>query len=193
MPGSRAHRMGAHSTSHPPSVWSAMPADDLSGSLWTYALDRYARPGVEAECLRLQDDHGWDICELLWVAWLSERHLRPDPEAGQALAAARRWQQEMTVPLRSRRRALKAEVSRHPRLEPLRQTLKQAELQAEREMLARLAALPALEAMTAAALEQALDSCRMLREVPSEDYPPLRRLLARWIIDAPDAEPKSTC
>ncbi|WP_157958322.1 TIGR02444 family protein [Salinicola lusitanus] len=170
-----------------------MPVDDLSDSLWAYALDRYARPGVEAECLRLQDEHGWDICELLWVAWLSERRLRPDPAAGQALAAARHWQHAMTVPLRSRRRELKAEVSRHPRLEPLRQTLKQAELQAEREMLARLAALPALAATTDTALEQAMESCQTLREIPPEAYPPLRHLLARWIIDAPDAEPKATC
>ena len=164
-----------------------------SDSLWSYALDRYARSGVEAECLMLQDEHGWDICELLWVAWLGERHQRPDPAAANALAEARCWQREMTVPLRERRRALKSEAQRRPQLEPLRQTLKQAELQAEREMLTRLEALPTLVAEGNSPLEQALASCRTLRDMTADDYPPLRRLLARWTIDAPDAEPKPTC
>lgn len=174
---------------------SASAATDSlwSDSLWSYALDRYARPGVEAECLALQNEHGWDICELLWVAWLSERHQRPDPAAANALAEARRWQREMTVPLRERRRTLKAEAHRRPQLEPLRQLLKQAELQAEREMLARLEALPTLVAEVDSPLEQALASCRTLRDMTADDYPPLRRLLARWTIDAPDAEPKPTC
>ncbi|OLO05740.1 MULTISPECIES: TIGR02444 family protein [Salinicola] len=170
-----------------------MSATDAAASLWSYALSRYARPGVEAECLTLQDEHGWDVCELLWIAWLSERRQRPDPKADHALADARRWQREMTLPLRERRRTLKIEVQHRPRLESLRQALKQAELYAEREMLTQLAALPTIGAAPDAPLKQALDSCRVLREVTAEAYPPLRDLLARWIIDAPDAEPKPTC
>jgi len=166
---------------------------DAFPSLWSYALDRYARPGVETLCLTLQDEHGWDICELLWIAWLSEQRRGPDPDATDALAVARDWQREMTVPLRERRRALKSEVTRQPRLEPLRQTLKQAELQAEREMLARLAALPTIGGESNSALEQALDSCRSLREITPGTYRVLRELLACWLIEESDAEPKPTC
>ncbi|MGQ7245636.1 TIGR02444 family protein [Salinicola sp. V024] len=170
-----------------------MSTPDASPSLWSYALDRYALPGVETLCLTLQDEHGWDICELLWIAWLSEQRRRPDPGAADALAAARRWQQEMTVALRERRRRLKREAQEQPRLEPLRQALKQAELQAEREMLARLEALPTTDGETDSALEQALASCQTLRKTTAGAYPVLRELLAHWLIDASDAEPKPTC
>ncbi|MGM8852196.1 TIGR02444 family protein [Salinicola halophyticus] len=170
-----------------------MSTPDAFPSLWSYALDRYARPGAETLCLTLQDAHGWDICELLWIAWLSEQRRRPDPGAADSLADARAWQREMTVPLRERRRALKSEARLQPRLEPLRQTLKQAELQAEREMLARLEALPTIDGETDAALEQALASCQTLRKTTAAAYPALRDLLACWLIDTSDAEPKPTC
>lgn len=166
---------------------------DVSVSLWSYALDRYARPGSEADCLSLQDDHGWDVCELLWIAWLSEQGRRPDPTAANALRAARAWQREMTVPLRERRRRLKQEAREQPRLEPLRQALKQAELHAEREMLARLEALPTLDAKVNCAREQALIACQDLGPITADAYPTLRKLLARWIISVSDAEPKPTC
>ncbi|WP_157956703.1 TIGR02444 family protein [Salinicola halimionae] len=162
-------------------------------SLWSYALDRYARQGVERLCLILQDEHDWDICELLWIAWLSEQRRRPAPGADDALATARAWQQEMTVPLRERRRRLKAEVRLQPRLAPLRQTLKQAELQAEREMLARLEALPTIDVETVSPLEQALATCQTLREATAGAHPVLRELLMRWMLDTSDAEPKPTC
>jgi len=170
-----------------------MSVTAASASLWSYALDRYARPGAESECLTLQDEYGWDICELLWIAWLSERRQRPDPEATDALAAARRWQQEMTIALRERRRRLKREAQEQPRLEPLRQALKQAELHAEREMLMRLETLPVLAAEPEAGVELALRSCRALWNLSADAYPVLRKLLARWILDPPDAEPKPTC
>ncbi|WP_157957553.1 TIGR02444 family protein [Salinicola halophyticus] len=170
-----------------------MSTPDAFPSLWSYALDRYARPGAETLCLTLQDAHGWDICELLWIAWLSEQRRRPDPDAADALADARAWQREMTVPLRKRRRALKSEARLQPRLEPLRQTLKQAELQAEREMLTRLEALPTLAGEPETGVELALRACRTLRDIDDDAYPVLRDLLACWLIDTSDAEPKSNC
>lgn len=173
-----------------------MPDIEESLSLWVYALDRYARPGAESDCLRLQDDHGWDICELLWIAWLSERRLVPDRLAGPALEAVRTWQREMTLPLRARRRELKASAQAEPRLEALRQALKRAELLSERETLTRLEALPARPTSLAPATtpaEVALSACGSLQAVTAEAYPLLCRLFRRWTASGPDAEPRPTC
>ena len=37
-------------------------------SLWDWALEVYARPGVPDTCLVLQDDHGQNTSYLLWAA-----------------------------------------------------------------------------------------------------------------------------
>lgn len=102
--------------------------------LWEFALDRYGRDGVEAACLLLQDEAGVDVCELLWHCWLYHHGLRCD--AG--LDDVRRWQREVTAPLRRLRRALKAEARHDDGVAELRRTLQRAELQAEREALSRL-------------------------------------------------------
>jgi len=164
-------------------------------SLWSYALERYARPGAEALCLRLQDDHGWDVCELLWVAWLAGRGSQPDLSDAEALAAVRRWQREMTLPLRQRRRELKREAHESPHLEPLRQALKQAELLAERETLRRLERLPAHPAPKdeRSAREIALNGCRSLNPIEPEAYPLLHQLFTHWLMPCADAEPTPTC
>jgi uncharacterized protein (TIGR02444 family) len=102
--------------------------------LWTFALDLYGREGVEAACLSLQDEAGVDVCELLWLCWLHHHGLScaaPPDEA-------RRWQREVTIPLRHLRRALKPEARGQESVAELRRTIQQAELQAERETLRRL-------------------------------------------------------
>lgn len=104
--------------------------------LWPFALALYACPGIEAACLRLQDDAGVDICELLWRCWLLHHGAVPECEIG--LAEVHRWQHEVTAPLRYLRRKLKTDANEHDGVARLRDTLKQAELQAERETLARL-------------------------------------------------------
>ncbi|MEQ6917954.1 TIGR02444 family protein [Halomonas aquatica] len=102
--------------------------------LWEFAMALYGREGVEAACLALQDEAGIDVCELLWHCWLHHHGLacnaRPDE--------ARRWQRDVTAPLRRLRRALKPEALEHEGVAELRRTLQQAELQAERETLSRL-------------------------------------------------------
>ncbi|KAA0010842.1 TIGR02444 family protein [Billgrantia pellis] len=105
--------------------------------LWDFALAFYARPGVETACLLLQDEAGIDVCELLWHCWLHRHGLRL-VEAMPELAAIQRWQEQTTVTLRSLRRRLKAEAARNAGVADVRQQVKQAELAAERETLARL-------------------------------------------------------
>ncbi len=106
--------------------------------LWPFALALYARPGVEAACLQLQDEAGVDVCELLWRCWLLHHGAIPEPGSEAALAEVRRWQREVTAPLRRLRRELKADAAEQHGVARLRETLKRAELQAERETLARL-------------------------------------------------------
>lgn len=105
--------------------------------LWDFALALYGREGVERACLTLQDEAGVDVCELLWRCWLYHAGVRFEADPA-GLAEVRRWQAEVTRPLRQLRRTLKNEALRRPGVADLRQTLKHAELEAERETLARL-------------------------------------------------------
>ncbi len=116
---------------------SALRARLRDAPLWEFALALYGRDGVEAACLELQDEAGVDVCELLWHCWLYHHGLAcdecPDP--------VRRWQRQVTAPLRHLRRQLKPEAGQREAVAALRRTLQQAELQAEREALSRLARL----------------------------------------------------
>lgn len=109
-------------------------------SLWNFALALYGRTGVEAACLQLQDEAGVDVCELLWHCWLYHHGLMVigNPEG---LDEIRRWQRDVTEPLRRLRRALKADAQKHRGSAEVRHHLKRAELAAEREALDRLQAL----------------------------------------------------
>lgn len=105
-------------------------------SLWAFAKDVYARPGVEAALLELQDQHGQSIPLLLWAAW-ARIH---DPEALAAAARlARQWNATAIVPLRLVRRGL-GETDLGPedaRLD-LRGSVKAAELESEHLLLQAL-------------------------------------------------------
>lgn len=118
---------------------TAVMRDRLSREpLWGFALTLYGRPGVEAACLVLQDEADVDVCELLWRCWLLQHGARPGIRAEARLTEVRRWQQEITAPLRRLRRRLKPEARGHSGVAELRETLKRAELEAERETLRRL-------------------------------------------------------
>lgn len=110
-------------------------------SLWDFALEFYARPGVASHLLRLQDEAGMDVCVLLWRLWLNGHGLAPTAHAEQALAEVVAWQRDYTRPLRDRRRWLKPAAADDPALAHLRQTLKDAELMAEKHALGLLEAL----------------------------------------------------
>lgn len=105
--------------------------------LWDFALALYGREGIEPACLTLQDDAGVDVCELLWRCWLYHAGVLIEAEPT-GLAEVRRWQAEVTRPLRRLRRTLKKEAMHRPGVADLRQTLKRAELKAERDALSRL-------------------------------------------------------
>lgn len=111
-------------------------------TLWDFALAFYARPDIEAACLRLQDGAGLDVNALLWACWLEGHGLTPTADLAAAdhplWADVRAWQREITTPLRHQRRALKARASSNSDIAELRATIKHAELLAEREALSQL-------------------------------------------------------
>lgn len=132
-------RGGSETMTHDSTEMAARLRARLAAApLWPFALDLYARPGVEAACLRLQDEAGVDVCELLWRCWLLHHGAVPDVALEASLAEIRGWQREVTAPLRRLRRGLKARAARREGVAALRETLKRAELQAERETLSRL-------------------------------------------------------
>ncbi|WP_434983688.1 TIGR02444 family protein [Vreelandella zhaodongensis] len=106
--------------------------------LWDFALTFYALPGVEQASLVLQDSAAVDVCELLVHGWLYQYGLQTTPNALAVERKAReRWQKTVTVTLRQLRRDLKPQAIGNEAIAELRKTIKQAELQAERENLQR--------------------------------------------------------
>jgi len=111
----------------------------MTEDIWSFALDLYAQPGVEAACLDLQEA-GADVCLLLAGAWFAARGLACSGQRLDALAkASANWQREVVKPLRTLRRQWKAGARDDAHLEELRETLKGLELRAERLQLERLA------------------------------------------------------
>jgi uncharacterized protein (TIGR02444 family) len=139
--GCRQHRDGNQEMSDDSTELAASLRSRLAEfPLRDFAFQFYARPGVEPICLKLQDEGGVDVCELLWRCWLFHHGLCL-PDAPKGLDGIRRWQLEITAPLRRLRRELKVEARHGTGVAALRQTLKEAELQAEEESLRRLQSL----------------------------------------------------
>jgi uncharacterized protein (TIGR02444 family) len=110
-------------------------------ALWPYALDVYARPGVEALMLELQDSHGQCVPFLLWGLWAGAGGRDIEPGTAAACAElARAWQDAAVAPLRRLRRDLKASPKvRSPRVsERIRTGIQALELEAERMLLQML-------------------------------------------------------
>ena len=113
----------------------------MCADLWSFALSIYARPGVEAACLRLQEQSA-DVCLLLCGAWLEQRGVAYTPERVQALQQlARPWRVQVVEPLRQVRGQWRAMAQQDAQLASLRERVKALELEAERELLTRLEAL----------------------------------------------------
>jgi uncharacterized protein (TIGR02444 family) len=110
-------------------------------SLWDWARRAYSADGVEALCLRLQDEGGQSVPLLLWAAWA---RAEPGPTLGEAASLARTWEDEVVGRLRAARRALKGApgVGAEAR-ERLRAQARVVELAAEQALLEALEALPA--------------------------------------------------
>lgn len=114
----------------------------MGKTLWDFSVELYARPGVADACLRLQDEWGADVCLLLAALWLERRGVRATAErVAQLERLAAPWQAAVTAPLRDLRRAWKVAAQDDAELAALRRQLAALELQAERLLLQRLAAL----------------------------------------------------
>jgi uncharacterized protein (TIGR02444 family) len=95
---------------------------------WNFSLAVYARDGVPAECLYLQDTHRIDVNLLLFCAWLGARGtVLSSSDIAAAAKAVSPWQANIIGKIREVRRALKQLDA-----ETLRGKIKAAELDAER-------------------------------------------------------------
>ena len=150
--------------------------------LWDFALAVYARPGVPAACLDLQDRCGQDVNVLLFAAWAGlacGARLSAD-ELARIDATVAPWRSEVVRPLRAVRRRVKGED------QGLYDRLKSSELAAERVQQDRLFAASGLVPGPGGSVELAAANLRLL--VPGDD-PALAVLIAAlWTATAgPDA------
>lgn len=110
-------------------------------SLWDFSLAIYAAPGVAEACLRAQDQHGLDVNLILWAAWLgASGHRLTGGELAAAASATDAWRREVVQPLRAVRRRLK--TAPDMAAQALRDQVKAAELEAERQQQLMLQAFP---------------------------------------------------
>lgn len=110
----------------------------MSDRLWNFAIQAYARSGVEPLCLELQAA-GLDVCLLLCGAWLGNRGVGCDAARARALhELAEPWREDVVKPLRRLRQDWRKMAAQDRELAALRERLKALELDAERELLARL-------------------------------------------------------
>ncbi|OPA83446.1 TIGR02444 family protein [Pseudomonas fluorescens] len=113
----------------------------MYADLWSFALSTYARPGIEAACLRLQEQ-GADVCLMLCGAWLEQRGVAVTPERMRALKqVAGPWQVQVVEPLRQMRMQWRVTAQQDQPLAALRERVKALELDAERVLLTRLEGL----------------------------------------------------
>jgi uncharacterized protein (TIGR02444 family) len=110
----------------------------MANDFWDFSLAVYASPGVEGECLALQDQFGIDVNLLLFAAYMGGHGIvlsRDDMAQTSALVDA--WQRQVVMPLRGVRRATKPMLQSPPGsagkpIEALRNKVKAIELESER-------------------------------------------------------------
>jgi len=110
---------------------------------WHFTLETYARPGVSARCIELQDRDGRDVNLLLlalYAGLVLGRRLSAADFAGLETDSAA-WRNRVTSPLRTVRRDLKP-LAGDPAVAALRSAVQAAEIEAER--LAQLQLVSAL-------------------------------------------------
>lgn len=102
---------------------------------WDFSLDFYARPGVPAACLALQEGAGADVNVVLFLLHLAAHGRALDgAEIADIDAAVAGWRAQVVQPLRAARRALKAPPAAFAGESSarLRTAVKRDELEAER-------------------------------------------------------------
>ena len=138
-----------------------------SDTFWRFSVQFYAMPGVESDCLRLQDEGGLNVNLALWCCWRAlegEKLDREDIRA--ALEHIGEWNETVSTPLSALRRRVKDELGGGPSEalpHGLYQRLKTAELEAER-------------------VEQAL-LCRSVRNPPRRRAQDDLRHLVEWNLE----------
>jgi uncharacterized protein (TIGR02444 family) len=115
------------------------------GVFWAFSLRLYGEKGVPEATLVLQDECGADVDIVLYILWRASGGVCLDEVAiDTAVSSVAAWVQQVVLPLRAVRRALKtrlADVSPAD-AEALRSRVKAEELEAERlqhQALERLA------------------------------------------------------
>jgi uncharacterized protein (TIGR02444 family) len=78
-------------------------------AFWDFSLALYAKPGVAAACLALQERHGIDVNTLMFCVWLGESGRGPAAPAAldAAFAAVASWHAQVVRTLRPLRQRLK--------------------------------------------------------------------------------------
>jgi uncharacterized protein (TIGR02444 family) len=119
----------------------------LTPSLRAFAIADYARPGMKAGYLALQNDHGADVLVLLLGRWLMAHGQTMSADAfGAAVDLARARQTDTVWPHRHARRALgMIDPAAHPETQTQKEGLLAQEVAAE---LAILDALAGFERMS---------------------------------------------
>ena len=109
-------------------------------AFWRFSLMVYARPGVAATLISLQDRGGNNVNLILFAMWLGWCEGKPLDRRGieRAQVAMAHLDREVVRPLRDLRRALKD--SPDPDTRELRRRVLVLEIAAERRVQARLAA-----------------------------------------------------
>ena len=114
-------------------------ADAAGEAFWRFSLALYARPGVAAALIALQDRAGRDVNMMLYALWRgATAGRRLDVAALQAVAASIEPVAAVATPLRALRRQLKG--SADDDLQALRSRVAALEIAAERRVQYRLAA-----------------------------------------------------
>ena len=102
---------------------------------WDFSLSIYSQGNVEAVCLDLQDNWGFDVNLLLLCVWLGSKGVSLNGESLQILIKkSADWRLQAVLPLRQLRQSLKDPADGIDRLEAeeMREQVKRLELQAER-------------------------------------------------------------
>lgn len=119
---------------------------NLAPEFWNWSQQVYARPGMEARLLALQESHGLNVNLLLWCLWTGARFEGADEIIlRKAQDVTAEWSRSVTSPLRGVRRYLKSPPAQvaATAAEPLRAAAKELELSAEKveqDLLQALAA-----------------------------------------------------
>lgn len=108
---------------------------DRVADFWNFSLQTYAKPKIAELCLELQEGFGADVNLVLFMLWAGARGRRLELQEIEQLAGfVENWREEVVIPLRRARRALKTPPRDWPaqETESLRQRIKAGELEAER-------------------------------------------------------------